>query len=64
MTDDSDTQEDRMKRVRDALLARSDWTQLPDAPCNASTWATYRQELRDLPNDPNWPNVNFPDLPA
>jgi hypothetical protein len=34
---------------RDRLLAASDWTQLPDAPVSKTTWATYRQALRDLP---------------
>ncbi|NLG85591.1 MAG: phage tail protein [Firmicutes bacterium] len=37
---------------RDALLRESDWTQLPDAPMDASlraAWAQYRQALRDLP---------------
>ena len=26
-------------------------------------WATYRQQLRDLPADPNWPDVDFPEPP-
>lgn len=34
---------------RDAELASSDWTQLPDAPVDPAAWATYRQALRDLP---------------
>jgi len=49
---------------RNVLLAGSDWTQLPDAPANKTAWAEYRQQLRDLPNDPAWPNVEFPDPPA
>ena len=45
---------------RNNLLALSDWTQLPDAPVDKTAWATYRQELRDLPetidiNNPVWP---------
>ena len=38
---------------RDALLRESDWTQIADASLGAHTveeWATYRQELRDLPS--------------
>ena len=38
---------------RDSLLKASDWTQLADASLGAHTveeWATYRQELRDLPS--------------
>lgn len=38
---------------RDALLRESDWTQIADAALGdhtAEEWATYRQELRDLPS--------------
>lgn len=35
---------------RNALLAKSDWTQLPDAKVDKAAWAEYRQALRDLPN--------------
>lgn len=37
---------------RDALLFSSDWTQLPDAPLSPTVkgwWASYRQQLRDIP---------------
>ena len=37
---------------RNALLRDCDWTQIADAGLGAHTaeeWATYRQELRDLP---------------
>lgn len=36
---------------RNALLAASDWTQLPDAPLTPKkrdAWARYRQALREL----------------
>jgi len=36
---------------RDILLAESDWTQMPDSPLTdsqKSSWATYRQSLRDM----------------
>jgi len=42
---------------RDALLAKSDWTQLPDSPLSddeKARWQTYRQELRDLTDQPAW----------
>ena len=39
----------RIRQQRDALLAASDWTQVPDAPVDAAAWAKYRQALRDLP---------------
>lgn len=46
---------------RDRLLARSDWTQVADAPVDQQAWAAYRQSLRDItqqagfPNDVTWP---------
>lgn len=43
---------------RNALLDHSDWTQMPDSPLSdekKAEWAEYRQALRDLPEDPNWP---------
>ena len=49
---------------RDRLLAQSDWTQSPDSPLSDTKkqeWATYRQQLRDLPSNttdpsnPTWP---------
>ena len=46
---------------RNRLLQSSDWTQVSDAPVDHAAWATYRQELRDLPENtedprnPVWP---------
>jgi hypothetical protein len=51
---------------RNALLDSSDWTQYNDSPLTdeaKAEWASYRQELRDLPAntpdpaDPTWPNI-------
>ena len=42
---------DDIRRLRDALLAASDWTQVADAPVDAAAWAAYRQTLRDIPQD-------------
>mgnify|MGYP001159321796 CR=1 FL=1 len=50
-----------VRAERDGLLTESDWTQVADAPVDATAWATYRQALRDItdqagfPNDINWP---------
>lgn len=50
-----------LRTERDARLARTDWTQVVDAPVDAAAWAVYRQALRDLPqnttdpNEPQWP---------
>jgi len=43
----------KLRVFRDERLARSDWTQLNDAPLTDAekvSWTTYRQELRDLPS--------------
>ncbi len=56
-----------MLSERHNLLVDSDWTQLPDSPLtdtDKQAWAIYRQQLRDLPANPNWPNVEFPDPPT
>ncbi len=56
-----DNQAATVRSERDGLLSRSDWTQVADAPVDATVWVTYRQALRDItdqagfPNDINWP---------
>ena len=40
---------EQIKLWRNAQLIASDWTQTLDSPVDKSTWATYRQVLRDLP---------------
>ena len=55
------------RRVRDKLLADSDWTQMNDSPLANETktaWATYRQELRDLSDLDAWPNLDDADWPV
>lgn len=39
----------RMRHWRNTELARTDFTQVADAPVDKAAWATYRQALRDLP---------------
>lgn len=34
---------------RNGFLSQSDWTQLEDSKENKEAWATYRQELRNIP---------------
>ena len=51
---------------RDKLLADTDWTQTLDAPVSAESKAAlraYRQELRDLPQNEDWPECIWPELP-
>lgn len=41
-----------LRVTRNALLAASDWTQIPDTPltdAEIASWGVYRQALRDLP---------------
>ena len=56
------------KRDRDNLLLQCDWTQLPDVTMSvekAQEWKTYRQSLRDITLQANFPNeVIWPAKPA
>ena len=41
----------QVRQQRNALLAETDWTQMPDSPLSdeqRSAWETYRQALRDM----------------
>ena len=56
---------DELRSSRNSLLKSSDWTQVSDAPVDQAAWATYRQQLRDLPastTDPS--NVVWPERPS
>lgn len=45
-----------VRQRRDKLLSESDWTQLPDVPAETkAAWAEYRQALRDLTDQPGFP---------
>lgn len=53
-----------LRSQRNQLLQQCDWTQLADSPLSnesKSAWASYRQALRDLPencedpSNPQWP---------
>jgi hypothetical protein len=49
---------ERSDRLRDC-----DWTQMPDSPLSTaqrSSWALYRQALRDMPALPGFPDVAWP----
>jgi hypothetical protein len=50
---------DELRNYRNNLLIRSDWTIINDSPLPVgiqSSWREYRQNLRDLPNQPNAPD--------
>ena len=41
----------RIRAERDSLIAETDWMMLSDTGTVSAAWKTYRQELRDLPDD-------------
>jgi hypothetical protein len=54
----NDTVWPTIRAQRDVLLAQSDWTQLPDVPLTTKeVWATYRQALRDITQQPDPHNI-------
>jgi hypothetical protein len=54
----------QVRAQRNGLLSVSDWTMLDDAPVNKTLWATYRQALRDVPQQAGFPqNVQWPIAP-
>ena len=62
---------DSIRAVRNGLLAACDWTQAADSPLDATAkaaWATYRQDLRDLPADfstaTTYAEITWPTPPA
>lgn len=52
-----------VRAKRNQLLTDSDWTQLSDSPVDKTAWATYRQQLRDLPAQNGFPYVKIPTSP-
>lgn len=59
-----DVKWDAVRSERDRRLAACDWTQVADAPVDPVAWAAYRQELRDIPQDFNDPDlVVWPEEP-
>jgi hypothetical protein len=54
----------QIRAQRDQLLTASDWTQMPDAPVDQAAWATYRQALRDIPQQAGFPtDITWPTKP-
>jgi len=50
--------ESEARSKRSLLLARSDWTQNRDVPeATATAWQPYRQALRDITDQPGFPEV-------
>ena len=58
-----DQKREQVRLWRNGELAATDWTQVADAPVDASAWATYRQALRDLPDTIDIDNPVLPEAP-
>lgn len=56
-----------LRAQRDGLLGGCDWTQLSDAVLTAdqvTAWKTYRQQLRDWPDQAGFDPLNPPGWPV
>ena len=54
----------QVRSERAKKLTASDWTQINDAPVDKAAWATYRQALRDISTQANFPwAVAWPEKP-
>lgn len=61
-----ETKWDEIKAHRNLLLSQSDYTQLSDSPITPTSKAafiTYRQQLRDITNQPDPYNIIWPTVP-
>ena len=64
---DSIVQLKQIRVKRNNLLSTSDWTQISDSPLSADKkqeWASYRQNLRDLPAVIDLENQLWPTPPS
>lgn len=64
---DYDLQWKLIRGLRDQKLQDCDWTQLPDVPLSAelrAEWVAYRQELRDVTNQPDPFHIIWPVPPV
>jgi len=65
---DLEIEKQKIRQDRNQLLAHSDWTRLDDAPLSTeqrAAWAVYRQQLRDITVQPDFPlNVVWPQQPV
>jgi hypothetical protein len=60
----NDTQWALVRDERNQKLQASDWTQMPDVTIpNKTEWATYRQALRDVTNQPDPFSIVWPTPP-
>ena len=53
-----------VRKQRNQKLKDCDWTQVLDAPVDKDAWAAYRQALRDISAQENFPwTINWPKEP-
>ena len=52
------------REERDKRLLECDWAVLPDAQTDRAAWKTYRQALRDVPEQAGFPYaIEWPEIP-
>ena len=55
----------QVRTERDRLLLACDWAVLPDAKTERTAWETYRQALRDVPEQVGFPyGIDWPIRPG
>ena len=68
ITESKNSAMNNIRQTRNQLLKDTDWTQIPDSTANASAYAVYRTELRNVPQtigdtDPrtwsDWPTLDL-----
>ena len=61
------TNAEHQRLRRDSILKATDWTVLPDSPFTGSalaSWKTFRQALRDIPEQGGFPDsITWPRKP-
>jgi len=62
-TEKNNEKAQQVRLQRNSYLLASDWSQLADSPVDATTWATYRQALRNITEHENFPWLNDEDWP-
>lgn len=63
ITEENNRLASEMREQRNKLLAETDFYALSDVTMS-NEMKTYRQALRDLPADTDWPKVDFPNKPS
>jgi len=54
---------DEMRKIRNAKLAETDWWAVSDRTMTQAQ-IDYRQALRDITDNADWPEINLADWPT